>query len=113
MFLDGIMSPTTANQVLFLGEGNFSFSASVVRMGGRHKSPHIWTSCFESDSSKRELNQKNEEALSVKEENKNFLISRGCQVLESLDAEYLEEDSRLEGTSFSKIIFMFPHVCLR
>ena len=31
-------------------------------------------------------------------------------VLESLDAEHLEEDRRLSETFFSKIIFMFPHV---
>ena len=111
MFLDGIES-AEANQVLFLGEGNFSFSASVVKMKGCRDDSfsHIWASCFESDPSKLELNKKNQEALSVKQENKLFLESRGCRVLENLDAEQLEEDSRLSGVKFSKIIFMFPHV---
>ena len=118
MFLNGIKSPT-ANPVLFLGEGNFSFSASVIKMNaGVGSSPceeswnHVWTSCFESDSSKLELNQKNKEAIDIKQENMVFLESQGCRVLESLDAEHLETDSRLSGTFFSKIIFMFPHIGL-
>ena len=116
LFLNGIKSPTK-NPVLFLGEGNFSFSASVVKMIGSADSchakvskSHIWSSCFESDSSKLELNEKNKEAIIAKQENKDFLEDRGCRVLDSLDAEHLEEDSRLTGTYFSKIIFMFPHI---
>ena len=116
MFLPGIGS-LTKNPVLFLGEGNFSFSATVVKMMIEQGKPSenflfykIWTSCFESDKTKLELNEKNQEAVCVKEENKSFLISRGCHVLESLDAEHLEEDGRISGTLFSKIIFMFPHV---
>ena len=113
MFLDGIESADD-NPVLFLGEGNFSFSASVVKMKGCGDTfpalEHIWASSFESDPSKLELNKKNQEALSLKLENKHFLESRGCRVLENLDAEQLEEDSRLSGVNFSKIIFMFPHV---
>ena len=96
MFLSGISTPTK-NPVLFLGEGNFSFSASVVKMmvGLGESSDkvlfnHIWSSCFESDPSKFELNEKNEEAVVVKEENKSFLLSRGCRVLDSLDAAHLE-----------------------
>ena len=111
MFLDGLES-SSDNPALFLGEGNFSFSASVVRMKGWNDSSHIWASCFESDPSKLELNKKNQEALTVKEDNKQFLESRGCRVLEGLDAERLEEDPRLSGMNFSKIIFMFPHVKL-
>ena len=116
MFLPDIGSQTK-KPTLFLGEGNFSFSASLVKMMvGRGECPdkvffnNIWSSCFESDPTKLELNEKNQEAVCVKEENKSFLISRGCHVLESLDAEHLEEDERLSGTLFSKIIFMFPHV---
>ena len=116
MFLPGIGSKTK-KPVLFLGEGNFSFSASVVKMmvgqgecSDKVLFNNIWTSCFESDPSKLELNEKNQEAVVVKEENKSFLRSRGCQVLDSLDAEHLEQDWRLSGTFFSKIIFMFPHV---
>ena len=116
MFLNGIKSPTT-NPVLFLGEGNFSFSASVVKMIGfvdscqdQTSKSHIWTSCFESDSSKLELNEKNKEAIAAKEENKDFLKSRGCCVLDSLNAQHFKTDSRLSGNKFSKIIFMFPHI---
>ena len=116
MFLPDIGSQTK-KPTLFLGEGNFSFSASLVKMMvGRGECPdkvffnNIWSSCFESDPTKLELNEKNQEAVCVKEENKSFLISRGCHVLESLDAEHLEEDERLSGTCFFKIIFMFPHV---
>ena len=116
MFLSG-MSSQSKKSVLFLGEGNFSFSASVVKMmfgagecSDKVSCNHIWSSCFESDPSKFDLNEKNKEAVVVKEENKSFLKSRGCHVLESLDAEHLEEDSRLSGELFSKIIFMFPHV---
>ena len=54
--------------VLFLGEGNFSFSAGLVKAlvseseaeGVKLKQlDNLWTTCFESDKSKENLNENN------------------------------------------------------
>ena len=110
MTLDWMIDRRKGN-VLFLGEGNFSFSAGLVRrcqdtclLGD------VWLTCFESDSSKTDLNVKNEEAVRIKADNMEYLRSRGCQILESVNAEHLEEDIRVSQLRFARIIFMFPHV---
>ena len=104
--------------VLFLGEGNFSFSAALVKAlvqeseGGTVKNQldNLWTTCFESDKSKEDLNEKNISAGDLKRSNAEYLREQGCHVLEGVDAEKLTLDPRLSGLSFSRIIFMFPHV---
>ena len=100
----------TIEKTLFLGEGNFSFSANLVRILGQESLSNVWSSCFESDESKKELNEQNIEANDIKLNNITFLKSRGCHVLAGVDAENLDSDPRLSGKLFSKIIFMFPHV---
>ena len=100
-------------RILFLGEGNFSFSTSVVKkLSSSIESPlvNIWVTCFESDTTKTQLNENNTQACQLKKDNKQFLESVGCHVLEGVDAENLTSESRLAGLTFSKIIFMFPHV---
>ena len=106
------------NNVLFLGEGNFSFSAGLVKAlvsesdGGKVKMQlhNLWTTCFESDKSKDDLNEKNISAGDLKRSNAEYLREQGCHVLEGVDAERLTLDPRLSGLFFSRIIFMFPHV---
>ena len=102
--------------VLFLGEGNFSFSAGLVKAlvsdGETEKKQlhNLWTTCFESDKSKDDLNEKNISAGDLKRSNAEYLRNQGCHVLEGVDAESLTLDPRLSGLLFSRIIFMFPHV---
>ena len=105
--------------VLFLGEGNFSFSAGLVRAlvseseaeGGTVKHlDNLWTTCFVSDKSKEDLNEKNFSAGDLKRTNADYLRQQGCQIVEGVDAEKLTLDPRLTGLRFSRIIFMFPHV---
>lgn len=98
--------------ILFLGEGNFSFSSSLIHNMSQSADclSNIWSSCYESDDSKNEINQSNSQACTLKQQNMNYLKSRGCHVLEGVDAENLESEQRISGLKFSKIIFMFPHV---
>jgi len=101
-------------EILFLGEGNFSFSSSIVQKISLQDSnfcfSNIWSSCYESDDTKNLINQANSKACTLKQQNVNYLKSKGCHVLEGLDAENLETDQRISDLKFSKIIFMFPHV---
>jgi hypothetical protein len=122
-----------AGLVLFLGEGNFSFSASVLRRSQEQNMSNIYATCYEKElelnvdeaSLKMErimINEKHrkklhEETISkteksnpIKIENMTFLRSVGCHVLQGVDAEVLDQDARLANLSFSKIVFMFPHV---
>jgi len=96
--------------VLFLGEGNFSFSASVVnKTNSEGNTSNIYASCFEKQI---DINggAYDIESNTEKIKNINYLESNGCNVLHGLDAESLHIDERLKGLKFSKIIFMFPHV---
>ena len=53
---------------------------------------------------------KTEKSNPIKNENMAFLNSVGCHVLPGVDAEALYQDARLSNLSFSRIVFMFPHV---
>ena len=117
------------NLVLFLGEGNFSFSANVVKKLNCQNLSNIYTSCFEkqdiidevklselciaqapSKKLEKSLIAKSTNANPIKLENMQYLQSCGCNVLQGVDGEALDQDSRLNGLLFSKVIFMFPHV---
>ena len=109
--LSWLIEVDNCQNVLFLGEGNFSFSAGLVRRFCCSSSTkHIWSTCYESDESKTDINNTNTEAQTVKKENMEYLVTRGCRVVEGVDAEHLDQDHRLDGLMFNKIIFMFPHV---
>jgi len=130
MFLDNL---SDAGLVLFLGEGNFSFSASVLRRSQEQNMSNVYATCYEKEidlnvdeaSQKMErvvINEKHRKKLHektiskteksnpIKNENMGFLRSVGCHVLQGVDAEALEQDARLASLSFSRIVFMFPHV---
>lgn len=120
-------------RILFLGEGNFSFSASVVRKTARNQNlSNIVVSCYEKERSlegdetrdtfekiaaqqnRKKLSPdkiiKSEQSNPLKDENIAFLRSVGCEVLHGVDAEALAQDNRLASNKFSQIVFMFPHV---
>ena len=123
--------------ILFLGEGNFSFSSSVVkRISEERELANIYVSCYEKEDGNdvdenkietvereqfeihnierkkldKEIILKKENSNPIKIENIAYLKSRGCHVLQGVDAEILHQDARLANLSFSKIVFMFPHV---
>ena len=120
------------DNVLFLGEGNFSFSASLVKKCKRKQDfINIYASCFEKESTllagetidqtlknlmihqKRlnpEIIKQTEQSNPIKDENIAYLQSVGCHVLHGVDAEALTQDDRLSNLKFSMIVFMFPHV---
>ena len=115
MALDLVKHIKEGKRILFLGEGNFSFSFSVVKKLSststiNYSMKNLWITCYESDSTKVQLNDNNVKACQLKNENKQYLESVGCHVLEGVDAENLTSESRISGLTFSKIIFMFPHV---
>ena len=123
----GDFSPES--KVLFVGEGNFSFSASVVEdfvlnypqyqngngaSQGKSEEEKVarskklktdcaelfTVSCYESENCGSEIKQKNIESLR----------SYGCNILFDLDATMLQKDHRTMEAKYSDIIFMFPHV---
>jgi len=120
--------------VLFLGEGNFSFSASMVKKCDKKQDfSNIYASCFEKESTvvagggetidqtfnkltvhRKRLNpetiKQTEQSNPIKDENIAYLQSVGCHVLHGVDAEALAQDDRLANLQFCMIVFMFPHV---
>ena len=120
------------SKVLFVGEGNFSFSASVVEHCA-HKYPQYRNL---DGASQGQTGQNIEESVSSAKKQKNDFAERftvscyenencgsetnqknleslqsyGCNILFGLDATMLHKDSRTMDTKYSDIIFMFPHV---
>ena len=118
------------SKVLFVGEGNFSFSAGVVESFSLNpdlnrnsnapsqvqvdpngetlsfaKKPKLATaqftaSCYEDEKHGSEVKQANIE----------ILRKCGSEVLFELDGTKLHEDSRTMEVKYSDIVFMFPHV---
>lgn len=88
-------------KVLFVGEGNFSFSAALVKtLKNEELCQNITSSCYETEGLESE----------IKIENMKCLSEHGCSVLSNVDAVKLDQDDRLKGIKFDHIIFMFPHI---
>ncbi|XP_018345568.1 PREDICTED: mitochondrial ribosome-associated GTPase 2 isoform X2 [Trachymyrmex septentrionalis] len=83
------------DSVLLIGEGNFSFSAALLR---QNLNIELIATCYESGT--------NQEAA---ERNVDYLQSNGICVLFDVDATKLEECLSLKSRRFDKIIFNFPH----
>ena len=117
MFFDNLRD---AGLVLFLGEGNFSFSASVLRRSQEKNVSNIYTTCYEKENElnvdeaslkmermvinekhrkklHKETISKTEKSNPIKNENIAFLRSVGCHVLQGVDAEVLDQDARLSN----------------
>lgn len=98
--MESIFNLTPSDTVLFLGEGNFTFSLSVVEYWVNTfgpKLPPIFATAFEAEP----LSQ-------MSKDNIQKLKSFGVCVLHSVDATTCNNLGCDVG--FSKVIFMFPHV---
>ncbi|XP_028322876.1 ferredoxin-fold anticodon-binding domain-containing protein 1 [Gouania willdenowi] len=96
------MSPSRS--VLFVGEGNFSFSASSASAGRRYsdcESSIITATCL----------QPHEQALRHEGAAANIqsIKDSGGTVLFEVDCTKLEGCSSLQGRAFDRVVFNFPH----
>lgn len=91
-----VMPYKPAHRILLIGEGNFSFAASLIRMG----MTDIIATAFDS---KEILEQKYPE---VKE---HIAALDGVTVLYEVDGTRLQEVPELRGRTFDRIVFNFPH----
>ncbi len=99
--MEDLLSYEHGQGVLFVGEGNFSFSVSVTKLWcdqvSKDKLANVIATCYETaptgDNS---------------ENNVAGLESMGIKVMLGVDATKLEDI--FEPDKFDKVIFMFPHV---
>ncbi|KAG8195483.1 hypothetical protein JTE90_010787 [Oedothorax gibbosus] len=84
--------------VLFVGEGDFSYSASYVEKQNS-KNELVFSTCLNSGI----LNSKQNKNIEIIKDN-------GGSVLTDVDATQLESHPVLSQVKFRKIIFNFPHV---
>ncbi|XP_073061766.1 uncharacterized protein At4g26485-like [Primulina eburnea] len=88
------------HDILLVGEGDFSFAASLARAFG-HASNIIATSL----DTKEELAVKHPTAA----QNLETLENMGCTVIHGVDASTMCEQPRLKNRLFDRIVFNFPH----
>ena len=120
------------SKVLFVGEGNFSFSASLVETLVLKHPQSQNADCASSETPVQIIEHKDSRAKKlktdfgkrftvscyedekcgseIKQKNLEILQSHGCNTLFELDATMLHEDVRTMKGKYSDIIFMFPHV---
>lgn len=91
-------------QVLLVGEGNFSFTISLLmKIADSTKSPisaKIISSCF----------QKYRNLSNTVKENARFACTLGAEVWFGIDATSLHQHERFKNEKFDFIVFNFPHV---
>jgi len=87
--------------VLFLAEGNFSFSANVITTHWAETIQNfsVYSTCYEDDFV-------SEFAM----ENASKLARHGVKVLTSVDATNIQHTSELKSVHFDLVFFMFPHI---
>ncbi|XP_045620364.1 uncharacterized protein [Procambarus clarkii] len=85
------------SRVLFVGEGDFSFVASLVEEDWC-ANVHIVASCLQQQLTERA------------ERNTVMLAERGVEVVLGVDATQLHHNTIIKGYKFSHIVFNFPHV---
>ncbi|BFG25855.1 hypothetical protein CerSpe_121290 [Prunus speciosa] len=91
---------SSAQEILLVGEGDFSFSACLARAFG--SAPKIVATSLESQGS---LRAKHRSCLSHLSE----LKRRGCLVLHDVDVYEIDLHPALQWRKFDVIIFNFPH----
>ncbi|NXW94699.1 FDXA1 protein, partial [Alopecoenas beccarii] len=84
-------------RVLLLGEGNFSFAASVCEAAGTH----VVATCYESEE---EVSRRGRAAESIRR-----LRERGAEVVFSVDCTKMTDYFLPEKRGFDRIYFNFPH----
>eukprot|EP00088_Acartia_fossae_P044688 TRINITY_DN4759_c0_g1_i1.p1 TRINITY_DN4759_c0_g1~~TRINITY_DN4759_c0_g1_i1.p1 ORF type:complete len:341 (-),score=10.65 TRINITY_DN4759_c0_g1_i1:110-1132(-) len=98
------------DKILFLGEGNFSFSQNFVQkcyyedleVGNNLTTDvQIFATC---------LQEEKVDATEVRSRNISYLQEHGVKVLHCVDATKIHENPFLRGQAFTKVVFMFPHV---
>ena len=90
-----------SESILFVGEGNFSFSSSIANL--LHDGSDLTCTCFDS---KEILLQKYPDAIDHLE----LLSDLEAHIMYSIDATKLHELKCFKSKRFLKIIFNFPHV---
>ncbi|MGH0190049.1 UNVERIFIED_CONTAM: hypothetical protein FKN15_041161, partial [Acipenser sinensis] len=86
-------------RVLLVGEGNFSFSASVCETAG--SCTEITATCFQPEEAAR---QQVEAGRNIQR-----LLERGAEVYFQVDCTQLKECVALSGRQFDRVVFNFPH----
>ncbi|XXG72524.1 hypothetical protein AAC387_Pa07g1595 [Persea americana] len=99
-----IMHYSISDRILLVGEGDFSFSASLARAFG---SAHNMVAT--SLDSRDDMLIKHPSA----EANLNLLMELGCMVLNDIDAHSMNTHPKLRETKFDRIVFNFPHAVLQ
>lgn len=89
------------DRILLVGEGDFSFSKSIV---SHHGCCDVTATCLDTQA---ELFEKYEPQA---EEHITYLKDEGQTILYGLDATKLNATKALKGRRFERIIFNFPHV---
>lgn len=89
-----------SGKCLFVGEGNLSFSLSMVEKG-----------CVDASSTTTSIFERFKDCKEEVIENAERLRDLGAQVLEAVDARYVA--SRFSGKRFQTVIFQFPNVASR
>ena len=95
-----ILPFSNSSSILVLGDGNFSYSASLCKIIG-HAS-NIISTCYDSEAILKEKYPDCEEHIQTIE-------SLAGTVLFGIDATCLEKCKELKGRRFNRIIFNFPH----
>ncbi|XP_043720395.1 uncharacterized protein At4g26485-like isoform X2 [Telopea speciosissima] len=90
----------SSHKILLVGEGDFSFSACLVKVFGSAANM-VATSLNSEDFLKKNYSN----AMS----NINDLKSRGCMVLHGIDATNMSGNQFLKGMRFDRIVFNFPY----
>jgi len=92
-----VLTSRVASRMLFVGEGNFSFSTSLAKKGHLANMKTVVATCFEP-----------EPVSSLAAENVHRLKDAGVSVMFNVDATKMHE--LFSSSKFDLIVFMFPHV---
>ncbi|WWC72191.1 uncharacterized protein I206_106151 [Kwoniella pini CBS 10737] len=92
------------DSILLIGEGNFSFTLSLLNFPHNLNGKQIFSTCFDNKEICFKKYPDSEEIIKD-------LIKKGVKVEFGIDATCLEKFKVLgKGKKFSKVIFNFPHV---
>ncbi|XP_060080762.1 ferredoxin-fold anticodon-binding domain-containing protein 1 homolog [Ylistrum balloti] len=96
------MDDSIHGDVLLVGEGDFSFSVSLLHQYSSDTLHHVTTTSLESEDS---ITKHQAAGQCIQQLRKN-----GLTVLFQVDATKLHDNINLKGRGFDRIIFNFPHV---